>query len=236
MSRRPPRRYFAPPCLPAADRLESRAEAPSGGGPAGGPSFAKAMNEQLLRKGDALVVVDVQNDFCPGGALPVPEGDRVVPVINAWIRAARGAGVPVFASRDWHPPGHASFRERGGPWPPHGVQGSWGARFHPDLELPPEAVVVDKGTDPDRDAYSAFEGTDLARRLREAGARRLWVGGLALDYCVRATVLDALRNGFAVRLLRDATRPVEVRPGDGDRALGEMAAAGAEIVGLRPAA
>lgn len=193
------------------------------------------MNERL-QKGDALVVVDVQNDFCPGGALPVPEGDRVVPVLNEWIRQARQAGVPVFASRDWHPPGHVSFRERGGPWPPHCVQGSWGARFHPALELPPDAVVVDKGDDPDRDAYSAFQGTDLARRLREAGVRRLWIGGLAQDYCVRATVLDALRHGFAVYLLREATRPVDVRPGDGERALQEMAAAGAQIVMRRPAA
>ncbi len=183
-----------------------------------------------LTSQDALVVVDVQVDFCPGGALPVPEGDAVVPVLNGWIARFVEAGLPIFASRDWHPPQHVSFRERGGPWPPHCVQNSPGAAFHPELKLPRETVVLSKGTDPDRDAYSAFDGTGLAQRLRQRGIRRVTVGGLALDYCVRATVLDALREGFAVRLLRRATRAVEVQPGDGERALAEMRKAGAEIV------
>ncbi|MBI2964037.1 MAG: bifunctional nicotinamidase/pyrazinamidase [Deltaproteobacteria bacterium] len=185
--------------------------------------------EPHLRPGDALLIVDVQNDFCAGGSLAVPEGDAVVPVANRWIAAARRAGVPVYASRDWHPAGHASFRQRGGPWPPHCVQHTRGAEFHPALELPPGAPIIGKGADPDRDGYSAFDRTDLAARLRAQGVRRLWVGGLALDYCIRATVLDALGEGFAVHLIRAATRAVEAHPGDGDRALAEMRAAGAVI-------
>jgi nicotinamidase/pyrazinamidase len=173
--------------------------------------------------GDALLVVDVQNDFCPGGALAVAEGDRVVPVLNCWIERAARAGAPVFASRDWHPPGHVSFAERGGPWPPHCVQGTPGAELHRELRLPAGAVLVSKGTSAERDAYSAFEGTDLALRLRAAGVRRLFVGGLALDYCVRASALDALSYGLEVV---PATRPVDVRPGDGERALTELHAAG----------
>ncbi len=182
-----------------------------------------------LGAGDTLLVVDVQNDFCPGGALPVAEGDRVVPVLNRWIERAVRARIPVFASRDWHPRGHVSFAERGGPWPPHCVQGTAGAELHRDLALPPGAVLVSKGTSLDRDAYSAFEGTDLAERLRAAGVRRVFVGGLALDYCVRASALDALKHGLDVVLLVQATRPVEVSPGDGERALAELRAAGARI-------
>lgn len=182
-----------------------------------------------LRSGDALLIVDVQIDFCPGGSLAVPQGDAVVPVVNRWIALAQEARVPIFASRDWHPPNHVSFRERGGPWPPHCVQNTRGAELHPALELPPETVIVNKGSDPDRDSYSAFGGTDLGERLRRAGTRRLWVGGLALDYCVKASVLDALRLGLEVHLVRDATRPVEIEPGDGDRALEEVRAAGAKI-------
>lgn len=180
--------------------------------------------------GDALLVIDVQNDFCPpDGSLAVPEGDRIVPVLNRWIEAAHEAGIPVRASRCWHPPGHVSFRERGGPWPPHCVQNTRGAEFHADLRLPPHTPIVTKGANLDRDDYSDFAGTGFADELRCAGVKRLWVGGLALDYCVRATVLDALREGFAVRLIRSATRAVEANPGDGERALAEMRAAGAVI-------
>jgi nicotinamidase/pyrazinamidase len=177
--------------------------------------------------GDALLVVDVQNDFCPGGALPVPDGDAVVPALNRWIERTTRAGAPVFASRDWHPSGHASFRERGGPWPPHCVQGTRGAELRADLALPAGAVVVSKGASAERDAYSAFEGTDLAAQLRASGVRRLFVGGLALDYCVRASALDALEQGLEVVLLVRATRPVDAQPGDGARALAELRAAGA---------
>lgn len=173
---------------------------------------------------DALIVVDVQNDFCPGGALPVPEGDRVVPVLNRWIEAARAGGAAVVASRDWHPPGHVSFRERGGPWPAHCVQGTPGTAFHAGLRLPADARIVTKGADLDRDEYSDFADPSLADELRKRGVRRLWVGGLAEDVCVRATVLDGLKAGFTVHLIVDATRPINAR--DGARAVREMRAAG----------
>jgi nicotinamidase/pyrazinamidase len=180
-----------------------------------------------MRAGDALLVVDVQNDFCPGGALPIEEGDRVVPILNRWLRAARERGIPVYASRDWHPRGHLSFVEAGGQWPAHCVQDTDGAAFHADLELPDDVVLVAKGVRFDLDQYSAFNETGLDERLRHDGVRRLWVGGLALDVCVRATVLDALRAGLEVRLLVGATRPVSA--GEGRRAQGEMESAGAVL-------
>lgn len=180
-----------------------------------------------LEQGDAVLVVDVQPDFCPGGALPVAGGDEVIPPLNAWLRAARSRGVPVYASRDWHPPGHPSFREQGGPWPPHCVQDTPGAAYHPDLQLPEEVVKVAKGVRLDRDQYSAFDETGLAVHLRRRGVRRLVVGGLALDVCVRATVLDARKAGFEVLLLRDATRPVD--PAAGREALSEMERAGVKV-------
>ena len=186
------------------------------------------MNLPTLRPSHALLIVDVQRDFCPGGALAVPDGDAVVPILNAWIEAAQDAGAAIFASRDWHPPDHVSFQAQGGPWPSHCVAATPGADFHTGLALPEAAVVIDKGTHPEHEAYSAFEGTGLAARLREAGAARLWVGGLALDYCVRASVLDARRiAGLDVHLILGATRAVDVQPGDGTRALAEMRAAGA---------
>ena len=186
------------------------------------------MNLPTLRPSDALLIVDVQHDFCPGGALAVPDGDAVVPILNAWIEAAQDAGAAIFASRDWHPPDHVSFQAQGGPWPSHCVAATPGADFHTGLALPETAVVIDKGTHPEHEAYSAFEGTDLASRLQEAGIDRLWVGGLALDYCVRASVLDARRAaGLDVHLILGATRAVDVQPGDGTRALEEMCAAGA---------
>jgi nicotinamidase/pyrazinamidase len=182
-----------------------------------------------LARGAALLLVDIQRDFCAGGALAVPDADAVVPVANRWIERARARQVPVIASRDWHPPDHVSFRERGGPWPPHCVQGSPGAEFHPGLRVPADALVVSKGSEPDHDAYSDFDGTALAERLRALGVERLFVGGLALEYCVRATVLDALAAGFAVHLLIDATRALEAHPGDAETALAEMTRAGAAV-------
>jgi nicotinamidase/pyrazinamidase len=177
--------------------------------------------------GDALVIVDVQNDFLPGGSLAVPDGDEVISVINTWIRRFRAAGLPVFATRDWHPADHCSFQEQGGPWPPHCVAGTKGAAFSSELTLPPAVGIVSKAMNPEMDAYSDFEDTGFSDQLRELGVRRLFVGGLATDYCVRATVLDALEEGFHVVLLIDAVRAVDVRPGDGDRAWAEMLAAGA---------
>lgn len=180
-----------------------------------------------MEPGDALLIVDVQNDFCPGGALAVNKGDEVVPILNRWIDEARRTGVPVYASRDWHPRGHISFRERGGPWPPHCIQGTSGAAFHRDLRFPESVQVITKATHPDQDAYSAFGGTDLAERLHRAGIHRLWIGGLTQDYCVRETSLDALRAGFEVHVIVEGTRAVNVNPGDGRRALEDIRNAGA---------
>jgi nicotinamidase/pyrazinamidase len=180
-----------------------------------------------MEKGDALLIVDVQNDFCPGGALAVREGDQVVPVLNTWIKHAERQDIPVYASRDWHPPHHISFNERGGPWPPHCIQDTQGAAFHPDLKLPSNAEIISKADQPNEDAYSAFGGTDLASRLRRAGVKRLWIGGLTQDYCVRFSTLDAIREGFEVHVIVDATRAVNVDPGDGPRALEEIQRAGA---------
>ena len=186
------------------------------------------MSEKLT-KDDALLVVDVQNDFCPGGALAVDGGDAVVPVLNDWIRHAQEVGAPVIASRDWHPADHCSFEAQGGPWPEHCVQDTEGAAFHPDLRLPDDAEIVSKGKAQDRDNYSAFDDTGLAEELHRRGIQRVWVGGLAQDVCVRATVLDACEAGFETHLIADATRPVDVNPGDGERAIEAMRAAGAQI-------
>ncbi len=185
----------------------------------------------------ALLIVDVQNDFCPGGALPVPEGDRVVPVLNRAIERFRQSGAPIIASRDWHPEKSTHFAAYGGQWPVHCVQNTSGAQFHPDLRLPEEAVVVSKGMGENEDAYSAFDartddGKPLEDLLRERGIRRLVVGGLATDYCVRASVLGALERGFEVLVLKDAVRGVDVQLGDSQKALEEMQSKGARLVSL----
>ncbi|MBC7256164.1 MAG: nicotinamidase [Chloroflexi bacterium] len=184
--------------------------------------------EEILRSGDALIIVDVQNDFCPGGALPIAEGDQVVPVLNRWIAAAVAKGVPIYASRDWHPHRHISFKAYGGLWPPHCLQDSPGARFHPDLRLPESTIIVTKGVRFDQDQNSAFDQTGLAVPLRQDGIQRLFVGGLAEDVCVLATVLDALKEGFEVALIVDGTRPVT--PAGGEEARCRMQEAGAHLV------
>jgi nicotinamidase/pyrazinamidase len=171
-----------------------------------------------------LLLIDVQVDFTPGGALPIEHGDEVVPVLNQWIAAAADAQVPVIASRDWHPRHHLSFKESGGDWPVHCVQDTPGARFHPALKLPDSAVIVTKGVRFDHDQYSAFDQTGLAMELRRRGVRRVWIGGLAQDVCVRATALDARREGFDAVVITDATRPVT--PAGGERANEEMLRAG----------
>jgi nicotinamidase/pyrazinamidase len=186
---------------------------------------APSVGTAELRAGDALLVVDVQNDFCPGGALPIPDGDRVVPVLNEWLAAAAAVGVRVYASRDWHPRGHPSFAGEGGEWPEHCLQDSQGAAFHPDLKLPAEALVVTKGTRFDQDQYSAFDQTGLHDRLAKDGVSRLWAGGLAQDVCVCATVLDARRLGYQVRLIPRGSLPVT--PEGGASALRRMREAGA---------
>jgi len=186
------------------------------------------MTAPRLERHDALLVVDVQIDFCPGGALPIAEGDAVVPVINEWIDAAVQAGSPIFFSRDWHPEGHPSFRAQGGEWPVHCVQDSPGAAFHPDVRRPAGARIVTKGTRFDRDQYSAFDETGLADALRRAGVTRVFVAGLAQDVCVRASVLDAVARGLDAHLIVAGTRPVSAE--GGRAALDDMRKAGAHLV------
>lgn len=180
-----------------------------------------------FESGDALLIVDVQKDFCPGGALPIDAGDCVVPVLNRFIDEAVRAGVPVIASRCWHPRDHPSFQAQGGQWPVHCLQDSDGACFHADLALPQQTIVVTKGVRFDHDQNSAFDDTGLAEFLRAHGVRRVWVGGLAEDVCVRATVLDARREGFDTVLICEATRPVTAE--GGEHALREMREAGAVL-------
>jgi nicotinamidase/pyrazinamidase len=183
----------------------------------------------------ALIIVDVQKDFCPGGALPAPGGDQIIPALNRHLAEARDREMPVYASRDWHPAVTSHFKQYGGEWPPHCVQGTAGAQFHSDLKLPPDAVVISKGNDPARPGYSAFDGhtasgKTLAHDLRDRNVTSLYVSGIATDYCVKATTLDALRAGFDVSVLRDAITGIDVNPGDTDRALDEMSREGARIV------
>ncbi len=182
-----------------------------------------------IARDDALIVVDVQNDFLPGGALGVNDGDAVVPVLNEWIRIFTSRTLPIFATRDWHPVGHCSFVENRGQWPKHCVAESPGAQFAEGLKLPDDVSIVHKGTDNEKEAYSGFEGTALAEQLHAIGVKRIFVGGLATDYCVLNTVNDALANGFDVVLLTHAIRAVDVNPGDGDRAIKSMLERGAKI-------
>jgi len=181
------------------------------------------------QKKRALIVVDVQNDFCPGGSLAVPHGDEVIAPLNKLIEEFLERGDPVFKSRDWHPPQTKHFAAYGGTWPVHCVQNTKGAEFHAGLLNDEKIRVISKGLG-DEDSYSAFDGTDLAQQLTQRGIEEVWVGGLATDYCVKNTVLDALKDGFAVKAVADAMRAVEKNPGDGERATEEMRAAGAEIV------
>jgi nicotinamidase/pyrazinamidase len=183
-----------------------------------------------VNHGDALLVVDLQVDFCPGGALPVPGGDEIVPTVNSLVRLFLDRGGKVVFSRDWHPENHCSFKEHNGIWPPHCVQNSSGAAFHPDLIVPPEAIVVSKGTNPKEEAYSAFGGTDLHVTLNEAGARRIFLCGLATDYCVKASAMDALKLGFEAYVIVDAVRGVDVSHGDSAKALEEIEAQGGKLI------
>src|SRR5574340_1590573 len=191
---------------------------------------APNQNDLQPQPGDALLVVDVQNDFLPGGSLAVPGGDEVLPPLNRYLGIFTARNLPVFATRDWHPARHCSFRGQGGTWPPHCVAGTRGAEFAAALQLPPSAAVISKATMPERDAYSGFQGTNLDQQLHAASINRLFIGGLATDYCVLNTVRDALRLGYEVFLLADAIRAVDVQPGDGLRAEQEMARLGAQAV------
>ncbi|MDV3244784.1 MAG: nicotinamidase [Nitrososphaerales archaeon] len=177
----------------------------------------------------ALIVVDVQNDFCPGGKLAVKEGDSVVPPLNRAIESFWSAGLPVVFTRDWHPPNHCSFKEHGGIWPPHCIAGTDGAEFHADLEVPDGSVIISKATRPDFEAYSGFQGTDLEKQLESLGVKELFVGGLATDYCVKQTSLDALAAGFKVEVMTDCVRGVEAKVGDSASALRLMSKKGAKL-------
>lgn len=183
---------------------------------------------EIFRDDTCLLVVDVQNDFCPGGKLAIDEGDAVVPVLNRYIDAAVDANMPVYLSRDWHPKGHVSFLDEGGQWPVHCIQDTKGAMFHPDLKIPGDAMFVTKGVRFDMDQNSAFDQTGLAYKLHNDGIKRLLVGGLALDVCVVATVLEALDEDFKVILSLSATRPVT--PKGGRDAIEKMEEMGAMIV------
>ncbi len=186
------------------------------------------MGRPALRRGDVLVLVDVQEDFV-SGSLAVPDGAGVIGPLNACVAAFHEAGLVVVATRDWHPATHQSFREQGGPWPAHCVAHTPGAAFARGLKLPEGTWLVSKATRPAREAYSGFEGTDLDARLKRLGARRLFVGGLATDYCVLRTVLDARSRGYETFVLTDAIRAVDAKPGDGDAAEDEMIRAGARF-------
>ena len=172
----------------------------------------------------------MQRDFCSGGALAVKDGDRVVPRLNKVIWAFTRASLPVFFTRDWHPRNHVSFKGQGGTWPPHCVEETPGAEFHPKLKIPRGAVVVTKGTEADLEAYSGFQGTDLEKRIKEAGVCEVFLGGLATDYCVKETALDALDAGIKVKVLQDCVRGVDLRENDSELALREVVARGAGLV------
>lgn len=184
-------------------------------------------NDCQLQEGDALLIVDVQNDFLHGGSLAVPRGDEVVPMLNRYLNIFAAQNLPVYATRDWHPEQHCSFRAWGGIWPPHCVADTRGAQFAADLQLPPEAVIISKATTVEQDAYSGFQDTDLDTLLYATNIRRLFIGGLATDYCVLNTVRDAIGLGYQVLLLTDAIRAVDVPAGDGLRAEEEMVKLGA---------
>lgn len=180
-----------------------------------------------LQANDALLIVDLQRDFCPGGKLPVAGGDEIVPIVNELVGEAVAVGAQVVASRDWHPPAHSSFAAFGGAWPEHCVRGTEGAKFHPDLRLPDTAIVLSKARRVEREQYSVFDGTSLAEELRRRGVDRIWIAGLAEDMCVRATAIDAVRTGFDTHVLLSATRPIT--PEGGARARAEMRAAGVSL-------
>ncbi len=182
-----------------------------------------------LKPGDALIAVDVQQDFLPGGALGVPRGEEVIQPLNAYIAAFHARHLPIFLTRDWHPQNHCSFNSHGGPWPPHCVQHSTGAEWAAHLHAPDSVRIVSKGMNADQEAYSAFADPALVHLLRELDVKRLFVGGLATDYCVHATVLDARAQGFEVVVLADAVRGINATPGDETRALREMLEHGATL-------
>jgi nicotinamidase/pyrazinamidase len=191
----------------------------------------KDLNLNLTNK-DVLIIADIQKDFLSGGTLPVPKADEIIPVLNEYANIFSKANAKIFASRDWHPSNHMSFTAQGGRWPPHCVQETEGANFHPDLKLPKKTETISKATDPAKEAYSVFEDTNLAETLKSKGVTRVFVGGLTTDYCVVNTVRDILKLGYEAVLLADATRGLNVEPGDVDRAIELMLKNGAKQVTL----
>jgi len=185
----------------------------------------------MVNNRKALIVVDVQNDFCPGGSLAVAHGDEVVPPLNKLVGEFLDRGEPVYKTRDWHPARTKHFAAYGGVWPVHCVQNTPGAEFHANLLDDPRINIISKGIDDRADGYSGFDGTNLGELLREEGVAEIWVGGLATDYCVKETVLDGVRQGFKVKALADSMRAVNINSDDGAKAIDQMRAAGAEIVG-----
>lgn len=181
---------------------------------------------------DALIIVDMQNDFMPGGALPVPNALSIVPTINSYIDIFIKSQAIIIATRDWHPPNHISFKNRGGPWPPHCIQGTKGAEFYPELRLPSDVIVISKAFNEDIEAYSGFEGTELDQVLKSKGIKRVFVCGVATDYCVKATVLDAIKLGYIVFVLNDAIKGVDVPKGSISKAVDEMLNEGAVFINL----
>jgi len=182
----------------------------------------------IIKNSDALLITDIQNDFLPGGTLPIKNGDEIIPVINDYIRLFEGSKAHVLASRDWHPSNHVSFEAQGGLWPPHCVKETLGAKFSSDLRLPNHTIIISKATNPEREAYSAFDGTSLAHELQTLCVKRLFVGGLATDYCVVNTVVDSRKLGFETVVLVDATLGINLEAGDVDRAFETMLKNGAQ--------
>jgi nicotinamidase/pyrazinamidase len=186
-----------------------------------------------IKDSDALIIIDVQRDFCTGGALPVPDGDQIVPNLNRYIKLFDYARASIYVTRDWHPPNHISFTQYGGIWPPHCIQDSEGGEFHPNLALSPDVTIISKATTPDKEAYSGFDDTDLAENLQNNHVKRLFIGGLATDYCVKNTVLDALKLGFVTYVLIDAIRGINIHPNDSQKAIDKMILNGAQPITLR---
>jgi len=181
-----------------------------------------------LDRSCALIIVDMQNDFMPTGTLPIPEADKIVSVLNNYIDMFVSNRLHIFATRDWHPPNHKSFKQRGGIWPMHCVKDTMGAEFHSDLKIPRSTTIISKGTEAEREAYSGFEGTDLAKRLEQDSIKRVLIGGVATDYCVKNTALDAIKFGLDVVLLEDAVKGIK----NGNDAIKEMQSKGVKIVSI----
>jgi len=186
----------------------------------------------------ALLIVDLQNDFCLGGALAVPEGEEIIPNLNKYIKIFSQKKLPIFASRDWHPIKTKHFKDFGGGWPLHCIYNSQGAAFHPKLKLPKETIILSKGMDPEKDSYSAFQAEDkngmvLLNLLKILGVNEIYVGGLATDYCVKFSVIDALKQGFKVKLLGDAIKGVNLKPQDSENAIKKMVEKGAKKITLK---